>query len=132
MRIAPAIVLLLAASTARADDTKIVTSVDGIAALGGHVVDMTSEGRFVLFTSTYSGYVAGDTNGGPDLFVVDRSIGAIERINVASDGSEDKHFEFEEDLRGSSISDDGNRVAFCCGAHFDPAEIGRASCRERV
>jgi len=122
MRIAPAIVLLLAASAARADDTKIVTSVDGIAALGGHVVDMTSEGRFVLFTSTYSGYVAGDTNGGPDLFVVDRSIGAIERINVASDGSEDKHFEFEEDLRGSSISDDGNRVAFCCGARFDPAD----------
>jgi Tol biopolymer transport system component len=119
-RLASGAALLLAASTARADDTKIVTSVDGITALGGHVVDMSSDGRFVLFTSTNSNYVAGDTNGLPDLFVIDRTTGGIERVNVASDGSEETGYEDEGFLRFSSISDDGNLVAFTTAAVFDP------------
>jgi hypothetical protein len=114
--------LLLAASTARADDTKIVTSVDGVAALGGHAVDMTSDGRFVLFTSSNPNYVAGDTNGLPDLFVIDRTTGAIERVNVASDGSEETGYEDASILSCSSISDDGNLVAFTTAAAFDPAD----------
>lgn len=44
--------------------------------------------RFILFYSTFSDLVPGDTNGSLDLFVHDRATGAVVRVDVAANGSE--------------------------------------------
>ncbi|HEX9991394.1 MAG TPA: hypothetical protein VGB14_00560 [Acidimicrobiales bacterium] len=69
--------------------------------------DITADGRFVAFSSNASNLVRGDTNATTDIFVRDRSRGRIERVNVASDGTEANLFS-----GGPSISDDGRYVAF--------------------
>ncbi|HEY9051249.1 MAG TPA: hypothetical protein VIQ03_06870, partial [Gammaproteobacteria bacterium] len=49
---------------------------------------ITSDGRFVLFTSVASNLVPNDTNGKYDVFVHDQTTGITERVSVASDGTE--------------------------------------------
>lgn len=49
---------------------------------------VTSDGRFVTFASTAENLVPGDTNGMPDAFVLDRSNGSIDRVNVSSSGAQ--------------------------------------------
>ena len=78
---------------------------------------LTSDGRFVVFTSEADQLVANDTNGTWDIFVHDRdpdgnglfdeSNATTERVDVASDGTEANN--------GStvpSISDNGDKIAF--------------------
>ena len=48
--------------------------------------DLSPDGRFVLFVSSASTLVPGDTNGVSDLFVRDRLLGTIRRANVAAGG----------------------------------------------
>ncbi|WP_370421419.1 TolB family protein [Streptomyces sp. QH1-20] len=51
---------------------------------------MSADGRRVFFVSTATNLVPGDTNEGvADVFVRDLRTGAVERLNVASDGSQD-------------------------------------------
>ena len=85
-------------------------SSDGTQANRGTLYDsftISSEGRFVAFTSEARNLVVGDTNWERDVFVHDRETGVTERISVASDGTQ---------ANGQSvtvgISADGRYVAF--------------------
>jgi len=64
-------------------------------------------GPWVLFSSTASNLVAGDTNGMEDLFAKNLDTGAIERISVAADGSQGNG-----DSNRFSVSSDGLAIAF--------------------
>jgi Tol biopolymer transport system component len=70
-------------------------------------VAMTPDARYVAFSSDAGNLVAGDTNGKGDVFVHDRATGSIERVSVASDGTEADNWSY-----GASISADGRYVAF--------------------
>lgn len=72
---------------------------------------LTPDGRYALFSSSDPDVVPGDTNARTDVFVRDLRRGTVERVNVASDGTE---------ANGSSnyaeISADGRYVAFMSSA----------------
>lgn len=68
---------------------------------------ISGDGRYVVFESSASNLVSGDTNGYLDVFVHDRQIGQTSRVSVASDGTQGNDFS-----KGSSISADGRYVAF--------------------
>ncbi len=74
---------------------------------------ISSDGRFVAFSSIASNLVAGDTNARQDVFARDRQTGTTERVSVNSD---------EMELVGASddpsISSDGRFVAFVSNAPF--------------
>lgn len=87
-----------------------LVSVDSVGAQGSGNADspaISSDGRFVAFTSAASNLVPGDTNGRPDIFVHDRHTGATSRVNVSSSGVESNGESFSP-----SISGDGRFVAF--------------------
>jgi Tol biopolymer transport system component len=65
------------------------------------------DGRYVAFKSTSTNLVPGDTNGGSDVFLRDRTNGAIQRISVASSGAQAK-----SGSGSPSITADGRVVAF--------------------
>ncbi|MEM7113567.1 MAG: hypothetical protein AAF614_14105 [Chloroflexota bacterium] len=73
--------------------------------------DMSGDGRYVVFTSTASNLVSGDTNRVADVFVFDRDTSDTVRVSVDSNGMQ---------AGGSSlspaISDNGRYVAFISGA----------------
>lgn len=69
---------------------------------------ISSDGRYVAFTSLSSNLVANDTNGYADIFVHDRQTGQTTRVSVASNGSQ-TNASFTE---WASISGDGTFVAF--------------------
>lgn len=69
--------------------------------------DVSGDGRFIVFESTATNLVAGDTNGTKDIFVRDRLARVTTRVSVASDGSQSKgnnHY--------AKISADGHLVSF--------------------
>jgi Tol biopolymer transport system component len=71
------------------------------------VTSISPDGRFVVFYSSASNFVAGDTNGTRDVFLRDRWIGSTERVSLGSgvaqaNGASDY----------ASISDDGRYVQF--------------------
>lgn len=49
---------------------------------------ISTDGRFVAFTSAADNLVAGDTNGVSDIFVYDISTGAMNRVSVSEAGAE--------------------------------------------
>ncbi|MFI0980143.1 TolB family protein [Streptomyces sp. NPDC021093] len=72
---------------------------------------LSADGRYAVFTSGDSGVVPGDTNKQNDVFVRDLSRGTVERVNVASDGTQangTSHY--------AEISADGRYVAFMSSA----------------
>jgi hypothetical protein len=68
---------------------------------------LDDSGRFVGMYSYASNFVNGDTNVDGDVFVRDLSNGTIERVSVATDGTEGNLQSF-----GPSVSSDGRFVAF--------------------
>ena len=72
---------------------------------------LSYDGRFVAFASEASNLVPDDTNFVEDVFVYDRVDGTMERVSVASDGTEGDDYSGEFESR-VSISDDGRFVAF--------------------
>ncbi len=68
---------------------------------------ISSDGRFVVFYSSASNFVAGDTNSVEDVFVRDRQNGTTERVSVTTDGVQGN-----ANSALSSISADGRYVAF--------------------
>jgi Tol biopolymer transport system component len=68
---------------------------------------ITPDGRYVVFLSLASNLVAGDTNGG-DIFIKDRTTGAIERVSVTHAGVQANAYL----TYGTSVSADGRYVAF--------------------
>jgi len=49
---------------------------------------LSADGRYVSFYSSASNLVSNDTNGSADMFVHDRVTGTVQRVSVASDGSQ--------------------------------------------
>jgi len=72
---------------------------------------VSSNGRWIAFTSEASNLVAADGNGASDVFLYDRNTGAVERVSVASGGAE-----ANGDCLLPSISADGRYVAFASEA----------------
>lgn len=68
---------------------------------------ISSDGRFVAFTSQATNLVPNDTNSATDIFVKDTKTNAIERVSVTSIGTQANDFNFLP-----TISDDGRYVAF--------------------
>ena len=68
---------------------------------------ISADGRFVIFRSSATNLVAGDTNGNPDVFVHDRKTGITSLAGFEADGSPNQAWA----IRGS-ISPDGRYVAF--------------------
>jgi Tol biopolymer transport system component len=68
-------------------------------------VALSTDGRYVAFTSLASNLVADDTNINADVFVHDRNTAVTERISVASDGTQGDGYH-------PTISADGRFVAF--------------------
>lgn len=75
----------------------------------GEFVKISGNGRYVVFTSDDPDLVAGDTNGGADVFVRDLQLGSTVRVNVRFDG-------VQVDANGNGtavdISADGRFVLF--------------------
>ena len=68
---------------------------------------ISSDGRFIAFSSLASNLVSGDTNGLKDVFVRDRQSGVTVRVSLSSDG-----FEGQGNSESPSISADGRFIAF--------------------
>jgi len=65
------------------------------------------DGRYVAFKSTSTNLVPSDGNGGADVFLRDRTNGAITRVSVATSGAEAK-----SGSGSPAISADGKVIAF--------------------
>jgi uncharacterized repeat protein (TIGR01451 family) len=89
--------------------TRVSVTLSGEQATGGGslVPDITPDGRFVGFRSSATNLVPDDTNSTGDIFVKDLSTGAVDRVSVASDGT-------QADARSLAFSLDsvGRVVAF--------------------
>ncbi len=72
---------------------------------------ISSDGRYVAFSSYASNLVTGDTNGNWDVFVHDLQTGETVRVSVDSSGNEGN-----SDSYDPSISSDGRYVAFVSDA----------------
>ena len=71
------------------------------------VASMSGDGQFLVFESSATNLVLGDTNGFPDVFVHDRQTGITELVSVTSSGNPGN------DVSGyPSISSNGRHVAF--------------------
>ena len=68
---------------------------------------LSADGGKLIFTSTASDLVSGDTNGVADLFVKDLTTGAVTRVSTASDGSQ-----ADGGSTFASFSPDGNEIVF--------------------
>lgn len=109
-----AIALLIAcvpgvAGAAPGDNELVSTGFATAKAAGAGVgrVSTSGNGRYVLFGSSASTLVAGDTNGVQDVFLRDRSTGITERISVGIGG-----VEANGPSSPGSISADGRYVTF--------------------
>jgi Tol biopolymer transport system component len=74
---------------------------------------ISSDGRFIVFSSLASNLVPGDTNGVRDIFRYDRDVGTTVRVSVGDLGSQSNGPSV-----APAISDDGLRVVFASQA-FD-------------
>lgn len=80
---------------------------------------MSADGRYLAFWSYASNLVPGDTNGNPDAFVYDRQMQTIQRVSLASDGTQANSMSIP-----SSISADGRYVGFYSSAtNLVPGDI---------
>lgn len=70
-------------------------------------LDVSADGRYVVFLSRATNLVAGDTNGVTDVFVRDRQLGTTERVSVDSNENE-----ITDQTGSPDISDDGRYVVF--------------------
>ncbi len=72
---------------------------------------ISADGRFIAYSSVASNLVPGDTNGGSDVFVYDRSTRRNTRVSVTSSGQQQQGTD-PFYTTASTISSDGRYVAF--------------------
>jgi hypothetical protein len=88
--------------------TRVSVSATGAQAMDfSQLPEISADGRYVAFYSFAANLVAGDTNARADIFVKDRQTGAVDRVSVASDGSQANGNSLNQ-----SISGDGRFVVF--------------------
>jgi Tol biopolymer transport system component len=108
--------LALVPSTAEAAAEVRPVSVDGGGTLAGAVqddVDVSADGRFVVFASAAGSLLPGDTNAASDLFVRDMARGRTQRVSVSSSGRQvGPENYYEAGAYSPSISADGRFVVF--------------------
>lgn len=69
--------------------TRVSESSGGIQANGGsNIAACSGDGQYIVFISSASNLVAGDTNGARDIFVRDIQTGTTNRVNVSSSGAQ--------------------------------------------
>jgi Ca2+-binding RTX toxin-like protein len=99
--------------------TRISVSSDGVEGNApSNIGAISSNGRYVSFSSTASNLVAGDTNGFPDVFLKDTVTGSLVRVSTNSDGSQFNGMFADM----SSVSDDGRYVAFTATPNLSSSE----------
>ncbi len=79
------------------------------------VAGMSASGRFVVFDSSASNLVPGDTNDGVDVFVRDTVSGHTERVSVSSNGAQTKGppgFGTPPTSHAAGVSPDGRFITF--------------------
>jgi Tol biopolymer transport system component len=65
------------------DTTRVSVSSTGAEANGGSILPtMSDDGRYVAYMSSASNLVAGDTNGQPDVFLLDRNSGKVRCVSL--------------------------------------------------
>lgn len=79
---------------------------------GSHWPAVGPDGRYVVFSSTASNLVVGDTNGLMDVFLKDMQTGAVERANLSS--AEEQTTSGQSNLPAVSV--DGHYVLFWSAA----------------
>jgi len=100
-------------STVRVSVASDGTQANGDSALSS----ISADGRFIVFSSTATNLVPGDTNGVPDIFLRDTCFGATNctpstvRVSVASDGTQGNGPSSDP-----AISADGRFIAFTSAA----------------
>lgn len=88
--------------------TLISAAPDGTLANGpSYAPRITPDGRFIVFFSTASNLVTGDSNNKNDVFVHDRQTGLTSRVSISSTGVQS-----DGDSYYCSISDDGRHIVF--------------------
>ncbi len=88
---------------------------------GSTTAQMTDDGRFVVYDSSASNLVPGDTNQEQDVFVRDRLSGTTERVSVSSNG-----IQSADGSTDTAISADGLVVAFISQAwNLVPGDTNR-------
>jgi Tol biopolymer transport system component len=88
---------------------RVSVSTAGAQANGAsHNPVISGDGRYVVFRSSASNLVTGDTNGQQDLFVRDRQAGTTTRVSVASGGGQATGGASDE----PAITADGRYIAF--------------------
>lgn len=75
-------------------------------------MDMTADGRTVVFTSVASNLVRGDTNDTADVFLRDLDAGTTTRLNVTADGGQSRGAAW-----WPTVSADGSTAAFIARPH---------------
>ncbi len=114
-------VLIVSAGAVAQSTTRV--SVDSSGAQANNSSDqaaLSSDGRYVAFSSVASNLVAGDTNGIFDVFVYDRHTGLVERVSVDSAGMQGNGHSHKP-----SLSADGRYVAFMSEANnLVPGDAG--------
>lgn len=89
--------------------TRVSISTAGIQTNGSSsTATISSDGRYVAFSSNATNLVAGDTNGETDIFLRDRELNETTRISIATDGSQANSYSPAR----PDISADGNIVIF--------------------
>ena len=93
--------------------TRVSVATGGVQANGGSFLPALSmDGRFVAFHSSATNLVAGDTNGGTDVFVHDRQTGTTTRVSVATGGGQSTGSGGSSPAFAPDISADGRFVVF--------------------
>ncbi|MEE1609735.1 hypothetical protein [Microvirga sp. CF3016] len=92
--------------------TRVSTAADGTQANNGSTnAQVSSDGRYVVFESSASNLVAGDTNDRADIFLKDLTTGEITRLSTAADGTQ-----ADDTSNNARLSPDGRYVVFTSGA----------------
>jgi Tol biopolymer transport system component len=76
-----------------------------------HSVDISADGRYIVFTASSTNLVSNDNNGQPDVFVRDTKLGTTTLISKADNGTASNGVSIRP-----SISCDGSLVAFSSNA----------------
>lgn len=87
---------------------RVSTDKDGLQSAGeSSDATLSADGRYVVFESSASNLVEGDTNTTYDIFRKDLATGEIVRVSTAADGAQSLGHS-----RGSDVSSDGRYVVF--------------------
>jgi hypothetical protein len=104
------------------ESTSATSSQPTTASGGSYATSVSSDGRFVAFESTAPDVLPGDTNGVSDVFVRDRSSGAVERASVSSSEAQGNATSY-----APRISPDGRFVTFESSASLVSADTNGLS-----